>query len=56
LKIQEWFYNNLLSFNVSNTKYIIFNRKNKNVLQPNRLFARGAKIERVRYMKYLGHS
>jgi hypothetical protein len=54
LKIHDWFYNNLLSFNVSKTKYIIFNPKNKNISQPNRLLIRGAEIERVRYMKYLG--
>jgi hypothetical protein len=54
LKIYDWFYNNLLSFNVSKTKYIIFNPKNKNIPQPNRLLVRGAEIERVRCIKYLG--
>jgi hypothetical protein len=28
VKIYDWFYNYLLSFNVSKTKYIIFNPKN----------------------------
>jgi hypothetical protein len=56
LKIHKWIYNNLLSVNVSKTKYLNFNPKNKNIPQPYRLFARGAKIDRVRYMKYLGHS
>jgi Reverse transcriptase (RNA-dependent DNA polymerase) len=31
LKIYNWFYNNLLSFNVSKTKYVIFNPKNKDI-------------------------
>jgi hypothetical protein len=31
LKIHDWFYKNLLNFNVSKTKYIIFNPKNKNI-------------------------
>jgi hypothetical protein len=45
LKIHDRFYNNLLSFNVSKTKYIIFNPKNKNIPQPNRLLVRGAEID-----------
>jgi hypothetical protein len=44
LKIHDWFYNNLLSFNVSKTEYIIFNPKNKNIPQPNRLLVRGADL------------
>jgi hypothetical protein len=54
LKIHNWFYNNLLSFNFNKTKYIIFNPKNKKIPQPNRLQVRGAEIERVRYTKHLG--
>jgi hypothetical protein len=54
VKIHDWFYNNLLSFNVSKTIYKIFNPKNKNIPQPDRLLVRDAEIERVRYMKYLG--
>jgi hypothetical protein len=54
LKIQDWFYNNLLSFNVSKTKYIILNAKNKNIAQPNQLLVSGAEIEHVKYTKYLG--
>jgi hypothetical protein len=56
LKIHDWFYKNLLSFNVSKTKYIIFNPKNKNIpqSQPNQFLVRGAEIERGKYTKYLG--
>jgi hypothetical protein len=31
LKIHDWFYINLLSFNVSKTKHVIFNPKNKKI-------------------------
>jgi hypothetical protein len=54
LKIHDWCYNKLLSFNVSKTKYVICNPKNKIIPQPNRLLVRGAEKERVRYTKYLG--
>jgi hypothetical protein len=54
LKIHDLFYNNLLSFNVSKTKYVIFNPKNKKIPQPDRLLVRGAEIERVQYTKYIG--
>jgi hypothetical protein len=49
LKIHSWLYNNLLNFNVSKRKYIIFNPNNKKNPQPNRLLVRGAdEVERVR--------
>jgi hypothetical protein len=54
LKINGWFDNNLLSFNLSKTKYVIFNPKNKNIPQLNRLLVRGAEIGRVQFTKYLG--
>jgi hypothetical protein len=55
LKIHDWFYNNLLSFNVSKTKYLIFNPiRTKIFPKPNRILVRGAEIERVRCTKYLG--
>jgi hypothetical protein len=34
--------------------YVIFNPKNKNIPQPNRLLVGGFEIERVKYTNYLG--
>jgi hypothetical protein len=52
--IYDWFYANLLSFNIRKTKYIIFYQKNKNIPNPDPLIVRNAEIERVTKTKYLG--
>jgi len=52
--LYEWFYNNLLTFNVSKTKYMIFAPKNKVIPNPQPLIIKGSEVERVKSARYLG--
>jgi hypothetical protein len=52
--LYDWFYNNLLAFNVSKTKYMIFFPKNKIIPNPYPLMVKGCEVERVKNAKYLG--
>ena len=49
-----WFYNNLLSFNISKTKYMIIQQTGINVDLIPPITVRGDPIERVYVFKYLG--
>jgi len=52
--IYDWFYTNLLSFNVRKTKYVIFCQKNKQIPSPDPLCVHGSTVERVTRIKYFG--
>lgn len=54
IKLNDWFYNNLLSFNTSKTKYMIIAPKNKRIEQSAVIVVNGCPIERVYSYKYLG--
>lgn len=51
--LYNWFYNNLMSFNISKTKYIIIQQTGINVDLPP-ILVKGSPIERVFSYKYLG--
>lgn len=53
-KINEWFYNNLLSFNVSKSKYMIVSPRGRNTETNRTLSVKGELMERVEEYKYLG--
>jgi hypothetical protein len=52
--INKWFYENLLSFNASKTKYMLITPRNKNIPFEPQIHANGIRIERVTTFKYLG--
>lgn len=52
--LYSWFYNNLLSFNVSKTKFMIIQQTGINVENFPPVVVRGVPIERVYVFKYLG--
>lgn len=52
--IYDWFYSNLLSFNVKKSTYMLIAAKGKDTVLNQDLFVRGQKMERVESYKYLG--
>lgn len=54
LTLQKWFYNNLLTFNLSKTKYMIITQRNLTVNHFGTVGVDGQEIERVYSQKYLG--
>jgi hypothetical protein len=52
--IYSWLYNNLLSINISKTKYMIFHSDKKTIVDNHSLHIHNQEIERVNSIKYLG--
>lgn len=52
--LDEWFYNNLLTLNVSKTKFMIFTQRSLVVDQFGPVIVDGEQVERVYSYKYLG--
>ena len=52
--LSNWFYNNLLSFNLSKTKFMIVQQIGLNVVNFPSVVVRGVEIERIHSYKYLG--
>lgn len=52
--IYKWFYDNLLSFNIDKTKYMLITPKGRTIDQVPDLQIRGSKLKRVASYKYLG--
>lgn len=54
MKINDWMYNNDMSFNATKTKYILFKRKRQDTYIIPAIFINGAEIEQTSQAKYLG--
>lgn len=54
VKINEWFVDNLLSFNAQKTKYLLITPRMKQVPTLPAIMVKGIEIERVRHYRYLG--
>ena len=52
--LSNWFYNNLLSFNLSKTKFMIVQQIGLNVVNFPSVVVRGVEIERIHSYRYLG--